>query len=366
MTLFRRLAQNAIAVLVPFLLCIASYAATKTVASTIPANGDLNPYGVAVVPSTIGALTQGNILVSNFNNSKNLQGTGTTIVQITPDGTVSLFAQIDASKLPGPCPGGIGLTTALVALKSGWVVVGSLPTKDGTAATAKAGCLLILDSRGTVVQTLFGSLINGPWDMTAFDGGSNASLFVTNVLNGTVAGGGKIVHAGTVLRLDLTIAGNTIPSLQSMTIVGSGFSEKTDPKALVVGPTGVGLGYIRSSNGGTRQVLYVADSLNNRIAEISDPVTRTTSVGTGITVSMGLSLNDPLGLDITSGGNIVSVNGANGFAVFTSPMGQQYNKILLDSSGSPPGAGALFGLQFVSGQGLYYVDDATNTLNLFQ
>jgi len=37
---------------------------------------------------------------------------------------------------------------------------------------------------------------------------------------------------------------------------------------------------------------------------------------------------------------------------------------LLDSSGSPAGAGALFGLVFDS-NGLYYVDDATNTLNLF-
>jgi len=115
----------------------------STVASTIPSNGDLNPYGVAVVPTTIGSLVQGNILVSNFNNSANLQGTGTTIVQISPSGNVSLFAQIDANNLPGSCPGGVGLTTALVALKTGWVIVGSLPTTDGTSATAEAGCLLV-------------------------------------------------------------------------------------------------------------------------------------------------------------------------------------------------------------------------------
>src|SRR5215471_16166414 len=96
----------------------------KVVASTVPSNGDVNPYGIVVVPVTMGSLTAGNILVSNFNNSANLQGTGTTIVQITPNGTVSLFAQIDAGNLPGPCPGGVGLTTALVALRSGWVVVG--------------------------------------------------------------------------------------------------------------------------------------------------------------------------------------------------------------------------------------------------
>src|SRR6202140_4644720 len=165
--------------LVALLLVTASAGTITKIASTIPSNGDLNPYGVARVPTTTGSLTKGNILISNFNNSANLQGTGTTIVQIAPDGITSLFAHIDANNLPGPCPGGIGLTTALVVLRSGWVIVGSLPTTDGTAATAQAGCLLVLDSHGNVWETFYGSLINGPWDMTAWDGGSTANLFVT-------------------------------------------------------------------------------------------------------------------------------------------------------------------------------------------
>ena len=340
----------------------------KTIASTIPANGDVNPYGVAVVPTTAGSLTRGNILVSNFNNSANLQGTGTTIVQISPSGTVSLFAQINANSLPGPCPGGIGLTTALVALKTGWVVVGSLPTTDGTSATAQAGCLLVLDSKGNVVETFYGSLINGPWDMTAADRGNKVALFVTNVLNGTLAGGGNVVNQGTVLRLNLTIAKGSMPNLQSMTIVGSGFSERTDPAALVIGPTGVGLGrnddQADEDEGG--RTLYVADSLNNRIAAISNALARNSSAGTGTTVSKGGSLNDPLGLTVAPNGNIVTVNGNDGFAVETTPSGHQIAKVLLDSTGTPPGAGALFGLAVVSGQGLYFVDDVSNTLNLFR
>ena len=51
--------------------------------------------------------------------------------------------------------------------------------------------------------------------------------------------------------------------------------------------------------------------------------------------------------------------------VTTTPDGNQVSKQLLDNNGNPPGAGALFGLVPVVGQGLYYVDDATNTLNLF-
>jgi hypothetical protein len=330
----------------------------SVIASTVPANGDVNPYGIVRVPQSRGSLIEGNLLISNFNSSLNLQGTGTTIVQIAPDGTSSLFAQIDANNLPGPCPGGVGLTTALSVLRSGWVIVGSLPTTDGTSATAQAGCLLVLDSNGNVVETFYGSLINGPWDMTALDSGSSADLFVTNVLNGTVAGGGNVVHAGTVARLTLTGLFGAMPSLQSITVIGSGFAERTDPAALVIGPTGVGL----SRNADT---LYVADSLNNRVTAIPNPVFRVTSAGTGATVTQGGSLNDPLGLTVSAGGNILTVNGNNGFLVETTPNGDQIFKTLLDSSGNPPGAGALFGLVPVAGQGLYYVDDATNTLNLF-
>ena len=349
------------------LLLSSAYAANiKVIASTVPSNGDINPYGIAVVPTTVGSLTQGNILISNFNNSANLQGTGTTIVQISPGGTVSQFAQIDSSKLPGPCPGGIGLTTALVVLKTGWVVVGSLPTTDGTSATARAGCLLVLDSHGNVAETFFGSLINGPWDMTALDGGSIVSLFVTNVLNGTVAGGGNVVNHGTVLRMNLTIAKGAKPSLESMTVIGSGFSEKTDPAALVIGPTGVHLAPSGDSQDDEGITLYVADSVNNRIAAIPNALHRDFSAGRGITVTKGGALNDPLGLTVVPNGNIITVNGDDGFEVTTTPSGQQIGKVLLDSSGNPPGAGALFGIAFVSGTGLYYVDDATNTLNLAQ
>ena len=132
--------------------------------STVPGNGDVNPYGVAVVPRSIGRLVKGDILVSNFNNKANLQGTGTTIVQLSPSGARHLFASI-AGRGTGRCPGGVGLTTALVVLRSGWVIVGSLPTKDGTPATARAGCLIVINANGQVVETFHGGPINGPWDM---------------------------------------------------------------------------------------------------------------------------------------------------------------------------------------------------------
>ena len=329
----------------------------STITSTVPANGDVNPYGVAVVPRSMGRLTAGNVLVSNFNSSANLQGTGTTIVQISPNGTQSLFAHIDPAHLPGACPGGVGLTTALAVLKSGWVIVGSLPTTDGTSATAKAGCLLVLNSMGAVVETISNVGINGPWDMTAFDGGSFAVLFVTNVLYGTVAATG-VVHGGTVVRLVITSPTSGKPLLLAERVIGTGLPEKTDPNALVIGPTGVGLG-----RDGT---LYVADSVGNSIDAIAQAITRTTSITpSDHVVSANGALNDPLGLAVAPNGDILTTNGNDGNLVETTPAGAQAGTIQLDDSGTTPGAGALFGLAVApGGKGVYFVDDATNTLDL--
>jgi len=327
--------------------------------STVPDNGDVNPYGVAVVPSSHGALHQGDVLVSNFNNSSNAQGTGTTIVQDS-GGTVTKFAQISAADVPA-CTGGVGLTTALVVLRSGWVIVGSLPTSDGTSATAQAGCLIVLDSSGNVQETFSGHGINGPWDMTALDGGSLADLFVTNVLNGTVAAGGGVVNGGTVLRLHLVIRGGSPPRLAAVTKIGSGFAERTDPAALVVGPTGVGLG----ADG----TLYVADTVNSRIAAIPDAVRRFGSAGDGTTINQGGALKGPLGLAIAPGGDILTVNSINGKIVETTPSGKQVAVATLDNTvvqGAPNGNGTLFGLAVApGGTGVYFVDDGSNQLNFF-
>jgi hypothetical protein len=332
---------------------IGRFHTTSTVASTIPANGDVNPYGVAVVRHSQGKLHRGDVLVSNFNDARNVQGTGSTIVQVAPDGTVSQFARISPSQVPG----GVGLTTALDILNGGWVIVGSLPTAHHGTVFTGPGRLFVLNSQGKVVETIAGHGINGPWDMTAAQFGPVSELFVTNVLNGTAAAGGKVVHRGTVLRLVLGTFGDGPPRLLSSTAIGSGFAERTDPAALVIGPTGAGLG-----RDGT---LYVADTVANRIAAIPDAVLRPDSAGRGRTVTSDGALNGPLGVAIAPGGDVLSVNSGDGNVVETTPSGDQVATHQLDASGSMPGAGALFGLAVAPHQGgVYYVDDAANTLNL--
>jgi len=336
---------------------IGGFKKLTTIGSTVPANGDVNPYGTVLVTKNQGALVRGDVLISNFNNSKNLQGTGTTIVQVSPSGKLSQFAKINAAKLPGKCPGGVGLTTALTILRGGWVVVGSLPTKDGSAATSSAGCLIVLDNRGRVRETFAGNGINGPWDMTSVSHGPFAELFVTNVLKGTKAAGGSVVNNGTVLRLALLVGGSQPPRLINTTTIGSGFPQRTDPAALVIGATGVGL-----APSGT---LYVANGVDSAINAIPGATWRSSSGGTGTMITKGGALNTPLGLIIAPNGDVLTVNGGNGLIVETTPSGNQVAKKMLDSSGSPPGAGALFGLALAPhNAGVYYVDDAVNTLRL--
>jgi hypothetical protein len=324
------------------------------VASTVPANGDVNPYGLALLPTTTGKLQAGNLLISNFNDKANNQGTGTTIVQISPAGKQSLFATVSASSLPGSCPGGVGLTYALSVLPGGYVVVGSLPTTNGKSATAQFGCLIVLDSNGKPVSTIAGHNIEGPWGMTSVTQGNRTTLFVSNVLNGGAAKGVHTINNSTVLRIRLQTEPGSPPKVLEETVIANKIPWRNDPTALVIGPTGVAL-----AQDGT---LYLADTLSNRIAAIPQALTRTTPVADGTTVSQGGLLKQPLGLTLAPNGNILTTNGGDGNIVETTPAGMQ---VIAQTADKKTGAGTLFGLVVApGGKGIYYVDDGENTLQL--
>jgi hypothetical protein len=225
-------------------------------ASTVPSNGDVNPYGVAFIKKDFlagsGPLRQGDVLVSNFNNNNNLQGTGTTIVRIPKTGSPTLFFQ-------GTAP--LGLSTGLATLQYGFVLVANLPTKDGTAATASAGSLLVINNQGKLIQTFTSSQIDGPWDMTVMDWGDAASVYFSNALNGTVS------------RIDFKVSLNGLTQLGHYTIA-SGYMHQPDPAALFDAPTG--LVYDRNTN-----KLYVASTLDNAVFVVNDASKRTESNGPG-------------------------------------------------------------------------------------
>ncbi len=340
----------------PFL---ANLRTVSQVASTVPANGDVNPYGIVFVPTSAGKLQAGQMLISNFNAKEsakeNGQGTGTTIVQVSTTGKVSPFATIDAKTLPGPCPGGVGLTTALNTLPGGYVVVGSLPTTNGKTATAKYGCLIVLDSSGKPVSTISGPNIQGPWDSTAVSEGSKTTLFVANALNGGAAKGIHTIDNSNVVRIVLESGEGQPPKVTSETVIANGIPWVNSAEALVLGPTGLAL----ASDG----TLYVASTEDNKILAISEAMTRTTAAAKGGTVlTEGGHLKEPLGLVLAPNGNIIASNGGDGNMVEITPAGQQ---VAVQTADKKTGAGSLFGLVVApGGKGIYFVDDGENTLRL--
>jgi hypothetical protein len=253
--------------------------------STAPSNGDLNPYGVAFVPAGFpagGSIVPGDVLVSNFNASSNLEGTGTTIVSISPTGQQTLFA---TSAL-------IGLDTALGVLSRGFVVVGNVPvTYPDNVSTPGQGSLQIFDRNGHLVATLNDpNLLDSPWDLTIHDQGSAAQVFVSNLLSGTVT------------RLNLMISNSGV-ALVSKTRIGSGFGHQIIPAIVAVGPTGLAYDPIRDT-------LYVASTADNKIFGIGDAGRRTTSADTGFVVFADQThLHGPLGLTLSPNGNLITANG---------------------------------------------------------
>jgi uncharacterized protein (TIGR03118 family) len=256
--------------------------------TTVPQSGDVNPYGVAFVPRGvhIGSLRAGDILVSNFNNSSNQQGTGSTIVDISPSGGQTLFFQGTA---------GLGLTTALGVLRAGFVLVGNVPaTYDsmGNLLSIGQGSLMILDSKGNVASTLTDpKLLDGPWDLTINDHGNTAEVFVSIVLNGVVS------------RIDLFMPKVGNPIVTSEVQIASGYLFRTDPAALVVGPTGL-------AYDANRNVLFVASTGDNEIFAIPDAAGRTTDAGMGHLVYQdNTHLRGPLGLTLLPNGDLMTSNG---------------------------------------------------------
>jgi hypothetical protein len=270
------------------------------VTSTVPKNGDVNPYGVAFVPSNFpagGKIAPFDVLVSNFNNSKNLQGTGTTIVKYTPNtagaiappnGATVFFQSTDKSVT--------GLDTGLVVLQKGFVLCAFLPSTDGSFKTHKPGGILVLKKSGTLVNTIPASTkngINSPWDMTIFDQGATALAFVSNI--------GSANNHGFVSRLDLSVS-NTNVKLVSATVIATGYMAQPNSVGFVTGPTGL------VYNPRTDR-LFVASTLDNAVYAVDNAGHRAGSSGKGTKIfSDKTVLFGPLGMAQARNGNLIAAN----------------------------------------------------------
>ena len=321
--------------------------------STIPGNGDLNPYGVAFVPAGFpagGTIAAGDVLASNFNSSANIQGTGTTIVKLTPSGALAPPGAAETF-FTSPLA---GLSTALGVLRGGFVIVGNVPTIDGTFGTIGSGALQVIDRNGNVVQTWADpTFLDGPWDLAVDDHGAHAHVFVSSVLNGTVS------------RLDLAVAATDVTRLK-MTTIAMGYTSVPNAAAVVLGPTG--LAYDESTD-----TLYVASTGDNAIYGVSHARGRSSAANRGSLVFADAQLRGPLALRLAPNGNLLTANGDAVNADLLHPSeiveftkrGRFVREYNVD-----PSQGGAFGIDTMRGDasGFNYavVDDVTNSLSVYR
>jgi hypothetical protein len=319
--------------------------------STVPSNGDVNPYGVAFVPEGFpagGPIAAGDVLIANFNSSANIQGTGTTITQFTPTGAIAppgTATTFFESALPG-------LSTALGVLKGGFVLVGNVPTTDGTAATVGQGALQVIDRHGNVVQTWTDPvLLDGPWDLTVDDHGTWAQVFVSSVLNGIVS------------RFDVAVTAKGVTILKK-TQVAAGYTHVPNAAAVVLGPTG--LAFDAESD-----TLYVASTADNAIYAVSHASRLSNAGAPGKLVFADTHLRGPLALRFAPNGHLLTANGdaVNGDPLHPSEIveftrsGHFVREYDVDAS-----QGGAFGIDTqLEGGGFNYavVDDVTNSISVY-
>jgi DNA-binding beta-propeller fold protein YncE len=181
-----------------------------------------------------------------------------------------------------------------------------------------------------------------------------AQVFISNVLNGTI------------VRLDVAYSFvNAAINVNAATVVGSGFSHRTDPAALVLGPSG--LAFDAAHN-----LLYVASSTDNAIYSLAGAGTTTSSLGSGTLVYQDFThLHGPLQLVLSPNGHLLVADSDGSNADPNQPSelvefttaGQFVGQSPID-----PNNGGAFGLAvFNAGWGtvrLAYVDDNANTLTI--
>ena len=307
-------------------------------ASTVAANGDMNPYGVAFVPTRFpagGILDAGDLLVSDFANKEGKVGLGVSLVRIRPTGQQSTFFQGI----------GVGLTAGLKVLRAGFVLVASLPTLDGTTATVQQGSLLVIDKNGSQVTSIADpELLDGPRDLTVLDRGQTVVVFVSNVLSGTVT--------RLVLTVTQTAIGQTVTA-SNLTRIASGYVHRLGPGVPVIGPSGL-------AYDPRHDVLFVASTGDNTIFRVANAGTTIADNGKGMVLfNDPVHLRGPLGLVFGPNGHLLATNGggvladpnnAGGVVEFTD-RGQFVSQQAVDSKSG-------------GGTGLHFTRDDTGVLRL--
>jgi hypothetical protein len=317
----------------------------QTVGSVMdPATGDVNPYGLDVAKVSSGKISAGDLVVCDFNDSANVQGTGDAIVALHP--------QIGSTPRSIAHAGSLLGCNALAMAPNGTIWLAAFGANDNP----------IFSSSGT----LFSTLSNGPWHhpfgqafVPPVNSISVPAFYVSNAGDGSIVR--VYVYPGPSFRFS---------------VIATGFPVNHGVPGSILSPSG--LNYDNTSG---KDRLYIVDGTNNTLYAIDrvSGFTANSLTVNGLTfggkyafdahvIYHGAPLNGPISSAILPGGNIVlgntlDPNGKN-LMVEISPAGK-----LLDVKNVDTGAaGAIFGMvatgTTLSNTRLYFNDDNDNTVKV--
>ena len=334
-------ADNAAAVPASSVSVLKALAHERTVGSARdPATGDLNPYGLDIAKVTSGKIQAGDLVVCDFNDSSNVQGTGTAILALHPALGSHPVHIASAASLTG--------CNALAMSPAGPIWNAAFSANDNP----------IVSGNGAVLTTLSQETWHHPFGQ-AFAPPLNASsvpaFYVSN------AGDGSLVR----------VYVEPGPTFKFSTIV-TGFPVNHGVPGSILGPSGLNYQPMNDR-------LYIVDGTNNALYAI-DHISRIVSHGIAVNgfsfsgpqasaahvIFHGHPLNGPISSALLFNGNIVlgntlDPNGEN-LMVEISPTGQ----LLFVRNVDAGAAGSIFGM-VASGTSLattklYFNDDNANSV----
>jgi len=347
-------ATSAMVTVSPSILSVLATQKITTIGSTLSANDD-NPYGLVIAPSSAGLISQGDLVVCNFNNGA-VQGSGTTIIGLHPAAGATPYLIAQSASLEG--------CNALAMLPD-----------DSIVATAFTANTVVLASPAGAITTPFASdSFASPWGATyAAANGHAAALYLSDV-------------GGSVDRIELSGDAQA-----SFTQIASGFCGSGTPGS-VFAPAG--LTYDASSD-----TLYIVDTSSNSVvafakvssigaagiavngqcASVAAPPTPTPtfsgpSAASARVIAHGSPLFTPISAALLADGDLIVGNGdinigpgqTPNLAIEISPVlpgGFVGQPLQLDTSGTP---GALFGIatsvNSAGQQIVYFNDNNTNAV----
>lgn len=336
---------------------------TTTIGSTVDAaNGDSNPYGLAIAPLTAGKMTAGDLVVCNFNSnsSTDASGQGTTIEDLSP--------------VAGSKPVRIAQDPSL----KGCDALAINPGKGAIwAAAYTANDNPIFSPSGSLVTTLataykwaqpWGQIYAAPMTSSTMSGSSGYGSGTTTTTASTSAFYISQAQNGSIVQANITSTGivyNTI---------ATGFPVNTASQYGILAPAG--LTYNASTD-----TLYVVSSDTNSIVAFSSVstipaggVVVATGMNNALTFSgpsanqahvvySGTPLNYPVSAALLYNGDLVVGNtGDNNMVEINPSTGMMVGTKSVDSGA----AGAIFGIatsgSTLASQKVYFNDDNTNSV----